>query len=319
MELYEEAEKAGILGLQVYQFGLFAALGMTAAAGIIAFLSWARRAKRGTGPALMLLSAVLGGLFSRLFFCLLTQELGAMMPLAWWPRITGGGWSMMGLAAGVMLAAWIAARITRQAPGLTLDLAACALPAFMALERFGEGCVPEFDFSRALTTEWLKGTFLTFSEYGETFLATWKLAGIVMVILTAVLVLHMTRSRKQGDTCILFLILFGACSVILESLRYDRFLSVTFVGLEHVMAAVILCIGTVLAARRYASSRGTGRRTGTLPLWAAGAVVLAACIAVGLEFALDRTDWNALLIYAVYILVIAAPAAWAIVMLHRAK
>ena len=32
MELYEEAEKAGILGLQVYQFGLFAALGMIAAA-----------------------------------------------------------------------------------------------------------------------------------------------------------------------------------------------------------------------------------------------------------------------------------------------
>ncbi len=319
MGLYEEAEKFSVLGLQGYRFGLFVMLGMAAAAGVIAFLSWARRMKKGTAPLLTLLSILLGGLFSRLFFCLMNQELGAMMPPASWLRITGGGWSMTGVVAGVMLAAWITSLITRQPMGSLADPAACALPAFMALERFGESGVPEFDFSRRLTTELLNGSFLTFGEYDGYYLATWKLAGIVMLILLAVLILHMTRSRHEGDTCILFLILFGAVSVILESLRYDRFLSITFVGLQHVAAAVILCVGVVLAACRYVSQERNGKgKKGIVPL-AFGTVLAAAGIAVGLEFALDRTSWNALLVYAVYILVMAVPAVMGILLLHKTK
>ena len=42
-------------------------------------------------------------------------------------------------------------------------------------------------------------------------------------------------------------------------------------------------------------------------------------IAVGLEFALDRTSWNALLVYAVYILVMAVPAVMGILLLHKTK
>ena len=77
MMLYEEAEKISLMGLEVYRFGFFVALGMLAALGVIAFLSWARRTKKGTAPLLMALSVALGAVFSRLFFCLLTQELGA--------------------------------------------------------------------------------------------------------------------------------------------------------------------------------------------------------------------------------------------------
>ena len=141
MHLYEEAEKISLAGLEVYRFGFFVLLGMLAAAAGMGFLSWARRAKKGTAPLLLLTSLLLGGLFSRLFFCLLNQELGVMMPFGSWFAVTGGGWSMMGLVGGVLLAAWITAKITRQKAGLTLDLAACALPLFMGLERLGEGGV----------------------------------------------------------------------------------------------------------------------------------------------------------------------------------
>ena len=223
------------------------------------------------------------------------------MPPASWFRVTGGGWSMMGLVGGVMLAACLAARITRQKAGLLLDIAACALPAFMALERLGEGCVEEFDYSRRLTSSFLNGTFLTFSDYDGFYLATWRLAAIVTAVLLPLLIWDLTRSRKHGNTCLLFLLLFGSCSIILESLRYDRFLSITFVGLQHVLAAVIMGIGVfVLAAR-------AGKRQKTLAVSAVISVFLAAGLAVGLEFALDRTTWNKLLIYALYVLVISVP------------
>jgi len=301
MKLYDEAAKISLFGLEVYRFGFFVMLGMLAAAAVIGFLCWAKRVRPGTGPLLLFRSILLGGLCSRLAFCLLNQELGAMMPLKSWFKITGGGWSMMGLVGGVMLAAFITARITRQKAGLLLDIASCALPAFMVLERLGEGSVEEFDYSRRLTTTFLNGTFLTFSDYDGSYLATWKLAAIVMAVLLPILIWDLTRARKDGDTCLLFLLLFGASSIILESLRYDRFLSITFVGLQHVLAAVIMGIGVFILAAR------AGRRQKKLALAAVISVFLAAGIAVGLEFALDRTTWSKPMIYVLYILIISVP------------
>ena len=211
---------------------------------------------------------------------------------------------MMGLVAGVLLAAWLTARITRQQAGLMWDMAACALPLFMALERAGEGCVPEFDYSRPLMTEFLNNSFLTYSEADGFHLMTWKLAAIVMLALFPILIWDMTRARRRdGDTCLLFLMLFGACSVILESLRYDRFLSVTFVGLEHVMAAVYLAAGVILLAWR---AKQPQRK---LAVASVCCVLAAVGIAVGLEFALDRTGFNALIIYLGYMLIMAVPVA----------
>ena len=149
---FEEAARIRLPGgLEIYRFGLFVLLGMVAAAAAAGFLCWAKRAKKGTAPLLMTLSILLGGLCSRIGFCLMDmEELGTFFPLKYWIRFTGGGWSMMGLVGGVMLAGWVTAKITRQKAGLILDISACALPAFMALERAGEGGVPDFDFSRRL-------------------------------------------------------------------------------------------------------------------------------------------------------------------------
>ena len=301
MSLYEDAAKISVFGLEMYRFGFFVMLGMIAAAGVFAFLSWARRAEKGTAPLQLLLSIALGAVCSRVLFCLLNRELGALMPLSSWFRISGGGWSMMGLVAGVLLAALLTAKLTGQKTGLTVDMAACALPLFMALERFGEGCVPEFDYSRKLSTDFLNGTFLTFSDYDGYYLCTWKLAAIVMLILFPILIADLIRSRKDGDTGILFLLLFGSVSVILESLRYDRFLSVSFVGLQQILAAVYMAAGLIVLARR------AGRRQKALKNAALISVLAAAAIAIGLEFALDRTTISPILIYAVYILVMAVP------------
>lgn len=301
--LYDEAEKIRILGIEVYRFGFFVMLGLILAAAMIGFLCWARRTRKGTGPLLLLLSLVLGGICSRLFFCLMSfEDLGAMLPLPAWFDITGGGWSMMGLVGGVMLAAWAAALLTRQKAGLLLDIAACALPLFMVLERVGEGCIPQFDFSRKLDTDLLNNTFLTFSDYDGHYLATWKLTAIVMGILVPILIWDLTRSRKDGDTCLLFLLLFGGCSVILESLRYDHFLTVhSFVGMEHVAAAILLAVGVFIPAGR------AHKRKKSLAAAAVISVFLMVILAVLLEFALDRTEFNKLVIYTAYLAIVAVP------------
>ena len=301
MRLYEEAEKIRILGIEGYRFGFFVMLGMAAAAIAIGFLSWAKRCEKGTAPMLIFLSILFGAAGGRIGFCLMNQELGAMMPLNSWGKITGGGWAMSGVAAGTMLAGWITARITKQKTGRILDITVCALPLFMAMERTGEGCIPDFDYSRELSTEFLKGTFLTFSDDYGSYLATWKAAGIVMLILFPILIYDIIRSEKDGDTCVLFLMLFGGCSILLESLRYDRFLSISFVGLEQVLAAVFLGIGVSIAAAR------AGKRQGKAAITAVISVFVMVGIAVGLEFALDRTTFNKILIYAIYILVVAVP------------
>lgn len=313
MSLYEEAEKISLAGLEVYRFGFFVMLGMLAAAGVIGFLCWAKRVRKGTGPLLMLSAILLGGLFSRLGFCLMNQELGEMMPLASWEWITGGGWSMAGLVGGVLLAAWMTARITRQKAGLTLDIAACAIPAFLALERAGEGGSMDFDFSRELTTTFLNGTFLTFAdEYGAYHLATWRLAAILMLILVPVLIADLTRSRRDGDTFLLFLLLFGFLTVMLESQRCDRFLSVHFVRLEQVLAAVTLAAGLIVLAVR------ADRRRKRLGIAAVVSVFLAAGIVVGLEFALDRTTASKVLLYVAYFGVMAVPTVLGL-LLRRAE
>ena len=301
MRLYEEAEKMSFLGLEFYRFGFFVMLGLLAAAGVIGFLCWAKRCEKGTAPLALFLSLVLGAICSRAGFCLMNRELGAMMPFSSWLQISGGGWSMSGLVAGVFLAGWITARMTRQNTGMVLDILVCSLPLFMALERAGEGCVPEFDYSRELSTGFLQGSFLTFQDEYGTYLATWKLAGILMLILFPILILDIIHGKKDGDTALLFLMLFGAFSVLLESLRYDRFLSISFVGLEQVLSAVFLAIGVFICAGR------VWKKAGKLPLLSVLCMFLTVGVAVGLEFALDRTTFSKVLIYVGYILIVAVP------------
>ncbi len=304
MNLWEEAEKISLLGVEAYRYGFFVALGMIAAAAVIGFLSYAKKCEKGTAPLLLFLSIIMGGLISRIGFCLLNQELGFMMPLKSWFNITGGGWSMVGLVGGVMLAGWTTGKLTKQHAGVTLDIVACALPIFLALERIGEDCIPDFNYSRELESTFLNNTFLVVSNGNDTFrLATRRLTAIIMVILFIILIIDLMHLKRDGNTCLLFLMLFGAATVILESLRYDRFLRITFVGLEQILAAVMLFLGILPCALRNMKERKG------LAVIAIISVFLAAGFGVGLEFALDRSNISRLLIYAVFLLVMIMPVA----------
>ena len=302
--MWEDAVTTTFLGLQVYTFGLYAALGLAVA--MIALSVLLRRAKWPKGAAALTgaLAMICGFIVSRLFFCFMDQGLGGPVPLRGVLLVTGGGYSMMGALIGACIGAIAAAKIMKRPPAALLDLMAPAFLLFVACERLGEGCIDDFGISRPLVGDLFKGSILAIEGEYDWVLATYLIEAIVALALALALLRDVNKKeRRAGNTFLLFLLLFGASQVILESLRFDQHMHLSFVGLQQVIAMLLLAAGViVLAVRRMKDKRGV----------AIAALVLlpvAAGIGVGLEFAIDRTTVNRFLLYAVFNLVMAAPAA----------
>lgn len=301
MNLLEEAVIIDVFGVKVYAFGLYVMLGTICSMITLGMLAKPFRLKPGTAPLTALLAMVCGIICSRLTFCLLNQELGQMTPVSFWPQIAGGGWSMFGMIGGVFLAGWAASRIMKESTAGILDILSVSVLPVIIAERLAENRIEDFDISRPIDSGLLAGSFLAVGE-DEPCLATYYIAAAAALVLFVFLLIRICRERKAGDTVTAFLLLFGAVTVVTESLRYDRFLSISFVGLQQIMAAVMLAAGVGIAF-----ARGKKRQ----PRLAAAAMlslILMVGIVLGLEFALDRTTWNKLLIYAIMILTVAAPA-----------
>lgn len=312
MELWEDAAKVYSLGVEVYAFGLYAALGM--AAGLIALWLLIRRGrmKPGTAPLTGVLAIVCGFVLSRLFFCALDRNLGAPVPLKGVFMITGGGYSMMGAILGAAIGAVLSAKITRQNPAKLLDYLAPALLLFIACERLGEGYIEDFGISRPLVGDLLKGTFLAVEGEYDWRLATYLIESFIALILAVVMICDLGRTRRAGDTFLLFMMLFGATQVIMESLRFDQHMHLSFVGLQQVIALLLLCGAVIaLAIRRWNTHR-------PLAILAVAVLPLVAGIGVGLEFAIDRTRMNRYLIYLLYALTLAVPV-WLGLRLRKGK
>ena len=313
MKLWEEAGKITLFGREAYRYGSCVAAGVLAAMIAIGILSWAKRCKRGTFVLTSLLCILSGTLCSRIAFCLMNTELGFMMPVtSWFTKITAGGWSMFGLICGVFAAAVISAKITDQPAGRLLDIVSCALPLFAAVERYAEKYSPDFfNMSRPLESSLLTDSFLTVTDDYGCYLATYKLAAIFSGLLFAGLFMYLIFRGKPGNTWLLFMILFGAGSVLLESLRYDRFMSITFVRLQQIMAMLMLGAGVMIPAlRRKKSERG-------LFLLAVITLTVAVAGGVGIEFALDRTDLSKILLYVVFAAAVFAPAVTGILLCRK--
>ena len=78
MNLWQEADRITLLGVEMYGFGLYVAIGAIFAAVTMGVLSWAREMKKGTAPLLMCFSIVLGIVCSRLVFLVKNEK--ALVP-----------------------------------------------------------------------------------------------------------------------------------------------------------------------------------------------------------------------------------------------
>ena len=110
----------------------------------------------------------------------------------------------------------------------------------------------------------------TVSGAQEYRLATFVLQSAVALVLFVILVLFYTNSRKRpkdGDAFLLFLLIYGASQVVLDSTRYDSlfFRSNGFVSIVQVFGAVALGFAIIVFSVRMVKARGF--RFWMVPLW----------------------------------------------------
>ena len=301
MNLIDNAVIIELFGIRMYAFGAYVTAGVIFSIIVLNLAGKTLQLKKGTVPLAAFSAMVFGMLFSRISFCLLSQELGKLAPLSFWPHLDGGGWSMFGLIGGVLFGGWLSAGIAREKTGSIMDALCLSVLPMIAAERIGESRIEDFDISRPLDSAFLSGSFLATGD-DEPCLATYYVAAALILVLFIILAMRFTRKEKPGNLTNAFLILYGAVSIITESLRYDRFLSISFVGLQQIAAAVMLLAGVILAVRN------SGRPKSASSVAALICMPLMVCAVIGLEFALDRTTWNKIAIYAVMILTVSIPA-----------
>ncbi len=302
-----------IFGMQLNTWGIFCTIGALCAFAAISVMCIYRGMKKGSAPLLGLASTVFGIVFSRAVFCLFTT-LTEGMAFSSWFRVSECGWTLTGMIGGVMLAAWISAKIIGEKPKKMLDAVSVALPLMIAAERIGEETLQAF-FNETkdvfnLSREVSSGGFLTVVNDGKIYIATYRIDAFLAMVLFLFLAFSLLRKkRRDGDLWILFMILCGAGGILGESLRKDQFLEYSFVRIQQVLFAVMLAAGIATAGYR---TRGRMKAS-----YISALIIMLLTIAefIGLEFMIDRADVTHSTMYAVMISCLAVPAVHGIALL----
>ena len=93
-------------------------------------------------------------------------------------------------------------------------------------------------------------------------LATFLIQAFVALVLFAILSVFFLNGQKKrlkdGDTCLLFLLIYGASQMVLDSTRYDSlfFRSNGFVSIAQVFAVAALVFAIVMFSVRMVKARG---------------------------------------------------------------
>ena len=106
-----------------------------------------------------------------------------------------------------------------------------------------------------------------------------------MLILLLLLIVSRRKRKPEGDTMLLFLLVYGCMQVVLESLRNDsHMLLIHFVRVNQIGALVLAVAAIVCWTIRVA--REGSRSHLIIGCWIA--VVAAIGVGIGMEFAIDR-------------------------------
>lgn len=188
---------------------------------------------------------------------------------------TSGGYALLGVFAGCILAAGLLRLVFlhRNLPEM-LDCMCIAGLAGITVGRLASffnasdrGNILEN--VKSLPFAWpVTNTVSGVTEYR---LATFVLQAFVALVLFVVMAVFYTRGRRKGlrdgDTTLIFLLIYGASQVVLDSTRYDSlfFRSNGFVSIVQVFAAVALGFAIVMFSVRMVKARGF--QFWMVPLW----------------------------------------------------
>lgn len=286
-------------------YGMGVALSMLLLLLMVAWQTRKQHLPANALPVFAIASLVASFLFSRLLFVLsnipyyfVTLDNPALMLHFW-----DGGASMLGAIVGVLLSTLLVEKAFHLSSGLLMDAVALGAPLAICLERLIEGFFGDgMGVGKTIVTpflmplgQWLDGCHPVFLY-----------EAVAMLLIAVALHISRKKARPQGDTMLLFLLLYGTVQVVLESLRNDSHMIVIhFVRISQIGAIVLTVLAMGIFTARAVRQHRAGKKQ-LLPLW----LVTAVCIGLGiaLEFAVDRLG-EPLLAYSLMALVLAVIAA----------
>ena len=282
-------------------------LTLAAATAICFFLAFylGKSGNGAAGFAAVPVSMVLSLVFARFFhwYCQSDsyQSFSAAMT-----DYTAGGYALMGVFLGCFLAAGLTRIVClhRNLPEMldAMSIAGCAGIAvgrlsslFNASDR-GQVLV---NFRSLPLAYPVSNAVSGAVEYR---LATFALQSMVALALFLGLTVFYCKGQKRGklkdgDTCLVFLLLYGASQVVLDSTRYDSlfFRSNGFVSVVQVLGALALVLAVILFSRRMVKARDF--QAWQILLWLLIAIAIAG--AGYMEYYVQRWGSKALFAYSV--------------------
>lgn len=267
------------------------------------------------------LSLVLGILFARWihWYCYTETYDGLLSAMT---NLKEGGFGLVGVFAGCLTAAVLTrvGKLHRNLPQM-LDCMCLAGLSGLAVGRLAS-FFNSTDRGQILGTmrslPWAYPVTNAVSGAAEYRLATFLLQAMVAaVLLIALLLLFRRKDTRAGDTTWVFLLVYGASQVVLDSTRYDSmyFRWNGFVSIVQVLGAVALVAAIVVFSRRLVKNRGMEKW-----YWAVWLGILACLGGAGyMEYHVQRHGSQALFAYSVMSACLTVAVALGLLLRHLAQ
>ena len=283
--------------LELTAYSLILTLGALLAIVLTAFLG---RKKLGVSSTLSLCLAVIFGavIGARVVYCATMIESILVDFGEGWSfvfKLWEGGFTLYGAIWGGLIAAALYAHATHRKIGKVLDLlapgSALVLCCARAAEYFTSQGLGDYIEDEAMQVF----PFAVESCYGSWQMPVFFYEAVAAAVILVVVLISLGKSKEDGRTAQLFLVLMSLTQIILESWREDEFIRFGFVRWNQIAAALVLLAVLILRLKKTAHDKN--RRVWSIVRTAL--FVLGAGMIILIEFALDKSSINNNLLYAV--------------------
>ena len=276
----EPAVIGSLLGMDIYGYGMITAASVLCGCLLCVWLAHARLKNAMVGLRLALYAVPLCLLFARLGYCLVRAPFIAVDYVPdFCLQLRLGGYSLAGGSLGLILAAWVAASLTKRPFAALMDLALpCAMVALAGLrwaEAFTLNGVGAYMDNEAFW--WFP--MAVQNTYGEFVLPVFFWEGLTALVIAVVVLAR--RFPRPGDRALTGALLLGLTQVFWESLRADDYLRFGFVRMNQLWGVAI----AVFVIALWLSRRAKPRRHAVATV---AAVALCVVGMVGIMFGLDK-------------------------------
>ena len=260
----------------------------------------------GTGRGILftLLSAVLGLACGRAVYCgvryvrLFYDPRGEFIGFSPFLDLTIGGINVIGVILGILLAAGLTSLVCR-GKGLDLLDGAVVPGLFLfAVERFIEP-MNGMGFGDLITNEqFSKFPFAIENGMGDYSLSVCFIEAVLAALIALALLFAYHKCKKSGTLAGIGLALLCMTQIMPESLRLDDVLFLFIFARVTQIGFAVLMAGTLFAFLIRGKRRGLSGKTIAVEILI---LLLGVGVCIGAEFALDKTNWPNLAVYAAMI------------------